>query len=362
MINEKINALSKPVLARFRELEEWMGDPHFHERPDFAALSKERRLLSVKTEKIMDWKKLIEELAHAEEFIRSSDPELSQMGKSEKDILTQKLEALEKDLFERLMPKDPLDSKNILLEIRAGTGGEEAALFASDMARMYLRYAEELGFRHELVEVTLTGRNGFKEAIYFIETKPNQDAEVGPFGYFKFESGVHRVQRVPETEASGRIHTSAVTVAVLPEADEVDVQLRMEDLRVDTYRASGAGGQHVNKTDSAVRMTHLPTGVVVQCQEERSQTKNREKCLKLMRAKLFEAARESQENKISADRKKQVGSGDRSEKIRTYNFPQDRITDHRIGVSIHNIEQVLDGKIGPLVDALRSHEESLKIS
>jgi len=335
-----------------------MKDPHFHLRKDFAALSKERRILSPKVEKLRELETARQVLAHAEELSRSPDPEMAQLALAEKAGVTPRLESLEKEILDALIPKDPLDSKNILLEIRAGTGGEEAALFASELARMYLRYAEEQGFRHELVDVSLTGRSGFKEAIYFIESKPGQESEAGPYSHFKYERGVHRVQRVPETEASGRIHTSAVSVAVLPEAEDVDVQIRPEDLRVDTYRASGAGGQHVNKTESAVRITHIPTGVIVACQIERSQMKNRATAMKMLRAKILEAAQKDQKSKIASDRKTQVGSGDRSEKIRTYNFPQDRITDHRIGLTLHNIPEILDGKLAPLIAALKEREKN----
>ncbi len=255
------------------------------------------------------------------------------------------------ELKRMLVRQDPRDEKNVIMEIRAGTGGEEAALFAADLFRMYSRYAERQGWRSEVLSLSETGIGGVKEVIVSIEGE-------GAYSRLKYESGVHRVQRVPATEASGRIHTSTATVAVLPEAEEVDVEIRPEDLVFDTFRASGAGGQHVNKTESAVRITHIPTGIVVACQDERSQHKNRARALKILRAKLFELAREEQESSLSAERRAQVGSGERSEKIRTYNYQQARVTDHRIGLSLYKLEAVLDGDLDEILDALMAHFEA----
>jgi peptide chain release factor 1 len=278
--------------------------------------------------------------------------DMKEMFAEEGDHLKRQLLDLEDVAKELLTPKDPRDEKSMFLEIRAGTGGDEAALFAGDLFRMYLKYAERNRLRVEVVDASETGIGGYKEVIALIEGK-------GAYGRFRFESGVHRVQRVPATEASGRIHTSTVTVAVMPEVDEVDVQIDPKDLRIDTFCSSGAGGQSVNTTYSAVRITHLPTGVVVSCQDERSQLKNRTKAMRTLRARIVEAEREKQEAEIAQHRKAQVGTGERSEKIRTYNFPQNRVTDHRIGLTVHKLDQVLAGDLDEIVQALRAHHEHL---
>ena len=354
MENERIQALLRPVASRHAEIERLMSDPGFHLSPSFAATAKEHSELSEKLAKAAELDRLRRETGHLAEMLQSGDPEIAEMARAEKEDLERRVGRAERELLQLLLPRDPNDPKNIFLEIRAGTGGEEASLFAQELGRMYLRYAESKGFRCETVSISLSDRGGYKDAVFFIEGRA---AGTGPFGLLKYERGVHRVQRVPVTEASGRIHTSTVTVAVLPEAEDVEVQVKPEDLRIDTYRASGHGGQHLQKTDSAVRITHLPTGLVVQCQDERSQQKNREKAMKLLKTRLLEAAREAREKEISSSRKQQVGTGERSEKIRTYNFPQDRITDHRIGLSVHNIPEVLDGHLDALVEALQLAEQ-----
>ena len=352
---DKINFLAQPILTRFQELEKIISDPFFPQNPQFAELSKEHNSLSQKISLIQTWRKLNQELNHLSEMTDSNDPEMVELAQAEKVDLQAKIQKQENDLLASILPRDPNEDRNVILEVRAGTGGEEAALFAQEVARMYIRFAESLGFTYEILSGSLSDRGGFKEAIFMVQGK-SRIQSMGAFGFFKYEKGVHRVQRVPETETNGRIHTSTITVAVLPEVEEVDVEVKTEDLKIDTYRASGAGGQHINKTESAIRITHLPSGIVVACQMERSQIKNRATAMKMLRAKLFQIAEENQSKKIADDRKKQVGTGERSEKIRTYNFPQDRITDHRIGFSMHHIQEVLEGHLLPIVEALQQVE------
>ncbi len=296
-----------------------------------------------------------EEIDKSRSLLDDPDPEMRKLAREEIEILKSKLSTLEKDLKLLLLPKDPNDEKNIILEIRAGTGGEEAALFASDLFRIYTRYAEVSHWKTEILSQSSTGMGGFKEVIILI-------AGEKVYSRLKHEGGVHRVQRVPETEAQGRIHTSAVTVAVLAEAEEVDVEIGPDDLRIDVFRASGHGGQHVNVTDSAVRITHLPTGLVVSCQDEKSQHKNKAKGMKVLRSRLLNLQQEEQQSKISEERRSMVGSGDRSEKIRTYNFPQGRVTDHRIGLTLYRLEDVLQGQLDMILDPLMTHfqAEALK--
>jgi len=295
-------------------------------------------------------------IKEAEEILDSSgDQELVELAKTELEALSERKETLEQDLKAMLLPKDPSDEKNTIVEIRAGAGGEEAALFASDLYRMYSKYAERQGWRVDTLGSSPTGVGGFKEVIFLVEGK-------GVYSKLKYESGVHRVQRVPVTESSGRIHTSAVTVAILPEADEVDVDISPEELRVDVFRSSGPGGQSVNTTDSAVRVTHIPTGIVVQCQDEKSQHKNRAKALKVLRSRLMDKVRQEQDAERANNRRQQVGTGDRSEKIRTYNFPQTRVTDHRIGLTLHKLDQVLDGDLDEIVESLATHDNELRLN
>ncbi len=339
------------------QLDKLLSDSEvIRDQKNFKKYAKERSELSELLETYKKYKKVCKELEESELLISENDEEIKQLAKSEAHKLTHEKTELEEKLKLLLLPKDAQDEKNILLEIRAGTGGEEAAIFVADLFRMYCKYAEEKRWKVEIMSQNITGLGGYKEIIALFEGKK-------VYSQLKYESGVHRVQRVPETESQGRIHTSAVTVAVLPEAEDVEVEIdQTTDLKIDVFRASGPGGQHVNKTDSAVRITHIPSGLVVSCQDEKSQHKNKAKALKILRARLFDRAIREQQSEISQERRNQVGSGDRSERIRTYNYPQGRITDHRIGLTLHNLESVLEGELDEIINQLITHfqTESLK--
>jgi peptide chain release factor 1 len=318
-------------------------------------LSVERSSLEEVVNTYQSYRQIEKDLEEIESMLKTDDDELKSYLDSEKKTLLEKKQKIELELTTYLLPRDPNEGKNVMMEIRAGTGGEEAALFASQLLRMYTRFAERKGWKAELMDVNSTGLGGIKEAVFSIQGKQ-------AWSLTKFESGVHRVQRVPDTESSGRVHTSTATVAVLPEAEEVDVVIQESDLKIDTFRASGAGGQYVNKTESAIRITHIPTGFVVACQDERSQRQNREKAMRILRTHLYEIKMRKQIEEQGNLRRQQVGTGERSEKIRTYNFPQNRITDHRLGSSFHNVQEIMDGDLNELTESLRKweQEEALK--
>ena len=344
------------VEEKYRELESLISDPAvLADMPKWQKLSREHAQLVPIVEKYREYKKVREGLLEAKAiFDDNPDADMRRLAEDEIAELRPRLESLERELPILLLPKDPNDAKNVIVEIRGGVGGEEAALFAGDLFRMYARYAERRGWRVDVIDKNATEIGGFKEISFSVDG-------AGAYSFLKYESGTHRVQRVPVTESSGRIHTSAVTVAVLPEAEEVEVEIAPADLRIDTYCASGAGGQYVNRTETAIRITHLPTGIVVQCQDEKSQLKNKEKAMRVLRARILEAAREEQAATVAADRKSQVGSGDRSERIRTYNFPQGRVTDHRIGLTLHKLAAVLDGDLDELLAALITADQAEKL-
>ncbi len=347
----------KFVEERYEEINHKLMDPSVVNNQEiFRELMKEYKSLTPMIEKYREYKKAKADMDEAREMLDAGglDKDFRAMVDEQYSEGKAKAETAAEELKILLLPKDPNDDKNVIIEIRGGAGGEEAALFANSLMRMYTMYAESKRFKWEILNINETELGGIKEVSINVEGE-------GAYSRYKYESGVHRVQRVPETETQGRIHTSTVTVAVLPEAEEVELEINQNDLQIDTYRASGAGGQHVNKTESAIRITHLPTGVVVECQDERSQYKNKDKAMKLLRSRLLEAKRRAQTDEIAAERKSQVGTGDRSERIRTYNYPQGRVTDHRIGLTLYRIDSILNGDIDELVDALITYDQAEKL-
>jgi peptide chain release factor 1 len=346
---EKLQALEE----RYNELSTQLGDPSIVSSPEkYQKTAKAHAELQDLVEKYREYKSLSTQLTGAKAIVQNEeDPDLLELARDEVKTLEARLSQVESELKVLLIPKDPNDGKGVILEIRAGTGGDEATLFAQEIFRMYARYAEAHGWKADVLSTSYSGVGGFKEVVSSVEGE-------GVYSRLKYESGVHRVQRVPETEAQGRIHTSAVTVAILPEADEVELKIDPKDIRVDTYCSSGPGGQSVNTTYSAVRVTHIPTGEVVTCQDEKSQIKNKAKALKVLRSRLYEKALQEQQQEIAENRRSMIKSGDRSEKIRTYNFPQNRVTDHRIGLSLHRLDSVMEGDLDEIIDALITYNQT----
>ncbi|HZJ76934.1 MAG TPA: peptide chain release factor 1 [Oscillospiraceae bacterium] len=343
---------------KYKDLGLQIGDPEIiNDQNRWTKLVKEHSDLEEVVTKYRQYRSVQEELEGANEILidKDSDEELKEMARMEISELEEQAGIIEEDLKILLLPKDPNDDKNVIIEIRAGAGGDEAGLFAADLFRMYTRYAENAGWRVEMLSGNSTGLGGFKEVIFMVEGK-------GAYSMLKYESGVHRVQRIPTTESGGRIHTSTITVAVLPEAEDVDFELDINDIRIDTFRSSGNGGQSVNTTDSAIRVTHIPTGMVVSCQDEKSQHKNKDKALKILRARLLDNLIQEQHEEIAEDRKSQVGTGDRSERIRTYNFPQGRITDHRINLTLYKLDNFMDGDIQEMLDTLITTDQARKMA
>ena len=355
---QDISSRMDAVCRRFEELSMRLNQPDTAADPAlFRKLMREYHDTEPVVEAYRDWQTALNHLAQAKALLEESgtlDPDFKQMIQQEISEKSQDVAKLENNLKILLLPKDVNDGKNVIMEIRGGAGGEEAALFAHSLLRMYTMYAQNHGWTMELLNLNETELGGVKEAIISVDG-------AGAYNRLKYESGVHRVQRVPETETQGRIHTSTATVAVMPQAEEVDFALDMKDLRIDTFRSSGAGGQHINKTSSAIRVTHIPTGTVVECQNERSQFQNKDKALEILRSRLLAQKQKEQQDAINAQRQGQVGTGDRSEKIRTYNFPQDRCTDHRIGLTVHNLEKIMDGNLDEVIDALATHEQTEKL-
>lgn len=340
----------KVIDDEYQQIEKMLADPAvISNTQKLKELSKRKKELFPVLDKFRKYEKIGKEISSVNTILKTDDPEMAKLAKSELSELETKKTVIESELEELLKPKDPFNKKNIIVEIRGAAGGDESALFASELYRMYTRYAQIKGFKTEVLDSSYTGIGGLKEIIFTVEGN-------GAYGFFKYESGTHRVQRVPKTESSGRVHTSTVTVAVLVEPEDVEVEINQSDLRIDTYRASGAGGQYVNKTSSAIRITHIPTNVVVACQDERSQLKNKLKAMKILKARLFDIIKSRQQKEIAQDRKNQVGTGDRSEKVRTYNFPQDRITDHRLNENWHNIQTILEGNLDGIVDRFKKEE------
>lgn len=346
------------IERRFNEIgNELCNSEVFSDQNKYRMLMKEHKNLEPIVEKYKEYKKEQEDLDEAKELIHESsgDKELETMAKEAVESAKKNIQKISEELKILLLPKDPNDDRNVIIEIRGGAGGEEAALFSGVLFRMYNMYAQTRKWKVEVLNANETQLGGYKEISFMISGE-------GAYSRFKFESGVHRVQRVPDTEAQGRVHTSTVTVAVLPEADDVEIDINPADLQIDTYRAGGAGGQHVNKTESAIRITHIPTGVIVECQDERSQYKNKDKAMKVLKSRLLEAKRAEQESAVAEERRLQVGTGDRSERIRTYNYPQSRITDHRIGLTLYRLEDVLNGDLDEIIDALITADRAAKLS
>ena len=347
----------KLVEKHYQEVSDRLMDPSVLADPDtYAKIMREHKQLTPVVEKFHEYEAARASFEEARQMLADGglDKEFKELVEEELADAKEKMEKTTEELKVLLLPKDPNDDRNVIVEIRGGAGGEEAALFAASLMRMYTMYAESHRFKTEILNENPTELGGYKEVSFMVTGE-------GAYSRLKFESGVHRVQRVPETETQGRIHTSTVTVAVLPEVDDVEVELNPADLQIDTYRSSGAGGQHVNKTESAIRITHLPTGIVVECQDERSQLKNKDKAMKVLRSRLYEAAQQEQMNKIASERKAQVGTGDRSERIRTYNFPQGRVSDHRIGLTLYRLEQILNGDLDEIIDALITADRAEKL-
>ncbi|MBA7593548.1 Peptide chain release factor 1 [subsurface metagenome] len=347
---EKLEAVER----RYEELNALMAQPEIAVDPErLQSLAKEQAAISDLVAKYREYKKLSRDLEETRSLIKE-EGEMAALAKEEIEALEARLEGLHREIGVALLPKDANDAKDVIVEMRAGAGGDEAALFAADLFRMYTRYAESKGWQVDVIDSNQSGTGGFKEIIFEVKGK-------GVYSRLKYERGVHRVQRVPVTEASGRIHTSTATVAVLPQAEEVEVEINPDDLKVDTFRASGHGGQHVNKVASAVRITHLPTGIMATCQDERSQMRNKMRAMAVLRARILDRERRRQEQELARERRAQVGSGERSEKIRTYNFPQGRVSDHRIKLTLHNLESILEGELDPLIDALATDAQTKRL-